>query len=104
MYNLHKTFSVNCPYFILLFCVKVLTGQNRSDLPLCYDTVPLSLESEDLNKVLRLFLSESTFPSFVEAVEKELDSIAKEEEEWLTKFLDKGFIKVDDIKISHSNP
>lgn len=59
-----------------------MRGDGRNvELPIPYTASATNMESEDLNKLLRLFLLESSFPSFVEAVEKQLDSITKEDEE-----------------------
>ncbi|XP_030829598.1 uncharacterized protein LOC115919724 [Strongylocentrotus purpuratus] len=61
---------------------QVMRGDGRNvELPIPYTASATNLEPDDLNKLLRLFLLESSFPSFVEAVEKQLDSITKEDEE-----------------------
>ncbi|XP_041453532.1 uncharacterized protein LOC121406586 [Lytechinus variegatus] len=61
---------------------QVLKGErNDVELPIAYTASAANMEPEDLDKLIRIFILESSFPSLVDAVEKQLDSIARDDDE-----------------------
>ena len=55
---------------------QVVTGKVKADLPAAYQQCDIS--QENISMMVRLCLTDPTFPAFVESVEKELHKIIEE--------------------------